>query len=200
MATALKAYRDDASEGEAELLALMRIDLAISASLPETYKGAWAWCPSFENFPCNFEVLVPEDVEGYREYVARGALTYLCHYPTEIQQLQDKLADISAGGEASYPELMIPDRQTYGDTDLLREAVEQIISTESPSLLEALHATEMVIQNYKSQLRALVLRIIDTAPGPGPLPVAQMSTLIIRNTPEEIDHLMQNIGRHYLTK
>ncbi|MCJ1314748.1 hypothetical protein MMC15_000060 [Xylographa vitiligo] len=199
MAIALNAYSDNASEGEAELLALMRIDISISPSLPGSYQGEWAWYPSFDHFPCNVEVLIPEDVKGYHEWVARGALTYIRHYPTEIQQLQDKLADIAAGGEATYPALTIPARQTYGDTDLLREIVEQIIDTETPSLLEALYAAEMVIQNYKSQLRALVMQILTAASGRGEVPVAQMSTLIIRNTPDEIDTLMQNLGRLYLT-
>ncbi|MCJ1380176.1 hypothetical protein MMC17_003279 [Xylographa soralifera] len=200
MAVALNAYSDNKSEGEAELLALMRIDLAISASLPGSYEGVWAWYPSLDHFACSVEVLIPEDIKGYHEWVARGALTYIRHYPTEIQQLQDKLADIAAGGEASYPELTIPTRQTYGDTDLLREIVEQIIGTETPSLLEALHAAEMVIQNYKSQLRALCLQIISATSGPGPTLEAQMSTLIIRNTPDEIDNLMRGIGRLYLTE
>ena len=199
MARALDAYSDNASEGEAELLALMRIDVSISANLLGGYRGAWAWYPSFEYFPCKVEILIPEDIKGYHEWVARGALTFISHYPTEIQQLQDKLADIAAGGEATCPELTIPARQIYGNTELLREVVEQLISTETPSLLEALHAAEMVIQNYKSQLRALVMQILNVASGPTEVPTARMSTLIIRNTPDEIDDLMQCMGRLYLT-
>ncbi|MCJ1284581.1 hypothetical protein MMC26_003914 [Xylographa opegraphella] len=200
MARALSAYSGNASEGEAELLALMRIDISISASLPGSYEGVWSWYPSFDHFPCNVDVLVPEDIKGYRDWVARGALTYIRHYPTEIQQLQDKLADIAAGGEATYPELTVPARQTYGDTDMLREIVEQIIGAETPSLLEALHAVEMVIQNYKAQLRALVMQILNATARQEEVAVAQMSTLIIRNTPDEIDTLMQSMGRLYLTE
>ncbi|MCJ1389983.1 hypothetical protein MMC18_002841 [Xylographa bjoerkii] len=198
-AVALNTYHNNAYEAEAELLALMRIDLAINASLPGSYQGEWAWYPAFEHFECNVEVLIPEDIEGYHQWVARGALTFISHYPTDIQRLQDKLADIAAGGEATYPELTMPARQTYGDVALLREVVEQIIGTETPSLLEALHATEMVLHNYKQQLRALCMEIVNATSGPVQALTAQMSTLAIMNTPNEIDNLMRNMGRLYLT-
>ena len=96
--------------------------------------------------------------------------------------------------------MVIPNRLTYGNTDLLREAVEQIIGTETPSLLEAFHATEMVVQNYRSQLRALVMQILDGASAPGPVPVVRISTLIIRNSPDEIDKLMRNVAGEYFTE
>ncbi|MCJ1404776.1 hypothetical protein MMC11_008002 [Xylographa trunciseda] len=200
MAVALNAYRNHANEGEAELLSFMRIDLALSPHLPGIYQGEWVWYPSLEHFECHVDVLIPEDVRGYHEWVARGALAFIKHHPTNIQRLQDQLAEIAAGRDPGYPDVPLPPRQTYGDTTLLSEVVEEIIGTESPSLLETLHATEMIIHNYKTQLKALCLEVINAMSGRAEAVEAQLTTLTIRNTPNEIDSLMRDMGRMYLTE
>jgi len=200
-AVALNTYRDNAIAAEAEILSLMRIDLALESSLPGSYQGRWVWYPSLEHFQCNVEVLIPEDIREYQEWVARGALTFIQNYPSDFRKLQDQLAHMAAGGATSYPELSLPARLTQGDTTTLREVVEQILGTETPSLIEALHATEMILHNFKTQLRALCLEVVNAASGrPGQTVEPQTTTVAIRNTPDEIDDLMASMGRMYLAE